>query len=149
MKASSLFRGLRLMAGTAIALASMSLIPGKALAGYTTCSADPVVTLSNGATVTMSATISTDISQVSQVSYALHAPTGTSVVSVSYDAYGSKEALHFYADQVAGRYSISTNVQITSGGSVPVTATSSITNLGTKSASGQSVQTIWITFGGE
>ena len=65
------------------------------------------------------------------------------------NAYGSKEALHFYADQVAGRYSISTNVQITSGGSVPVTATSSITNLGTKSASGQSVQTIWITFGGE
>jgi len=76
------------------------------------CMSDPVVLLSNGMTVDMSAAINDVATDVVQVAYTLHAPVGTFVVGwqVSDGPLGPKETLQFYADNVPNTYNTTTVV---------------------------------------
>lgn len=94
-----------------------------ALAGWLNCRSDPVVVLSNGVTMDISADISTWPWRVQRVDYILHAPEGVELVA----AVGtptwltSQETFTFYADQAAGEYHIETIVH-TNQGNASVTA---------------------------
>jgi len=64
-------------------LASLLSAPHHAHAAAA-CRADPIVTLSNGLVVHLSATVYDAPSDITGVAYTMHAPVGTSVVSVVY-----------------------------------------------------------------
>lgn len=87
-----------------------------ASAQLASCRTDPVVTLSNGYTVTLWANISTDISHVTSVNYTLHVPRGVSIKTISYDANGSVETVQLVADQSGSHYSDVTTVNTTTTG---------------------------------
>jgi hypothetical protein len=97
------------------------LLAGGAHAQLSTCRTDPIVTLSNGVSITMWATMQTDISNVKSVTYVLHVPAGVTLKSVSYDTNGSLEHLSLVADQTGTHYADQTSVTLTSG-SVSMTA---------------------------
>lgn len=138
----------RLVLGGALLLTGLLAGPlsaHHAFAAYTVCYTDPVVQLSNGETVTLQATIYADPSQVTAVDYYLHAPHDTSVVAVSYDAYGNLENLHFYADRNQNKYAVDTVVTTSSYARVVSSAT--IAGMGpTRTASGAAGQDLWISF---
>src|SRR5947207_893660 len=91
----------RLMGATllAVGLAAGLSAPLSALAGFTPCRTDPVVTLSNGVAITLSATVYDAPSDIQNIAYVIHAPAGTTVTSVDYlgDPYASLESVQFYA----------------------------------------------------
>ncbi len=72
------------------------------------CGGDPVVTLSDGTVVDLSATADVDGSAVRQITYTLHAPAGTSVIAVA--SLGVKEVLRFEPDNVPNTYDSVTRV---------------------------------------
>ena len=124
--------------------------PRAAHAQWGYCESDPVVSLSDGAQVDMSADISTDLSNVQHVTYTLHVPAGDSVVSIvnTDGLMGIYESVQVIADEPAATYQSVTTVRV-SGGQVPVTAKTAVTSLptlGTLSASGLSGNALTITF---
>jgi hypothetical protein len=96
------------------------------------CRSDPKVSLSNGGLVTLTATSSLSISQVSSITYELHIPAGQTVTNVAYTggAYAGKEKLTWFADDAAGTYNSMTTLSASSG-SASVTANITV-NLGQK-----------------
>jgi hypothetical protein len=76
------------------------------------CRSDPVLVLSNLADLDLQAGISDNLSDVGSVSYVVHAPAGTSVISVlNLDPLlGVHGTLKFYADNPAGVYDLYTTV---------------------------------------
>jgi hypothetical protein len=94
------------------------------------CRSDPYIVLSNLAQVDMSADISDDLSDVQSVVYVLHAPAGTSPVTIvaSDGLMGIKEKFKFFADDPANTYDTYTTVY-TGATPVAVTAESSVTSL--------------------
>jgi hypothetical protein len=100
--------------------------PG-AQAAASVCRTDPIVWLSDGHKVTLSANIGTELSKVRHVIYTLHAPVGLTVTSIVHTAggLGTKEVFYFYADQPAQRYTATTLVR--TGGSAAVTANTAVT----------------------
>lgn len=132
------------------ALAAMMFRPGDAFAGVTVCDTDPVVTLSNGQTITLWDAVSTDPTNIVGVTYTLHIPTNLRVVSVSYDQYAALESFTWVADQNGNRFEddtvVTTNPVV---GLVPVTAWASLPQgNNTWSSSGSSGQTLTITWKG-
>ncbi len=101
------------------------------------CGSDPVVTLSDGTVVDLSATIADASSDVQQVAYTLHAPAGTSVVSVvnTDGAIGLKEVFRFYADAPALTYTTTTAVSTATSG-IAVSAATRVVPFAGLSASG-------------
>ena len=129
-------------------LAGTVFVPS-ARADLVGCRSDPVVILSNGVTVDLTATINDTEADVQQVAYALHAPMGTSIVSVLYTsgALGPKEVLQFFADSTAGVYRSLTQVRTGSHG-VAVAAQTIAVPLGglpaRGAATGQDQQALWV-----
>jgi hypothetical protein len=117
-----------------------------ALAAYTVCSSDPVVTLSNGHQLTLQAVIGTDISNVTAVNYRLHIPVDLRVTDVQYDQFGSLEHLTWVADESGSAFEDDTTVLATSAASgTSVTAWASFPNGdNTYSVNGQVNQTLTI-----
>ena len=120
------------------------------------CQSDPVVTLSNGDVLDLSAVVDDSTDDVQQVSYTLHAPVGTSVTSeVDTSALGPKDTFQFYADEPAGTYRAGTKVT-TLTPQISVAATTDLVSLlslngkvlSTASTSGQSPQTLWMNVSG-
>jgi len=113
------------------------------------CRSDLVAILSNGVTVDLTATINDTAADVQQVAYTLHAPMGTSIVSVLYTSgvLGPKEVLRFFADSTAGVYRSLTQVRTGSHG-VAVTAQTITVPLGglpaRGAATGQDQQALWV-----
>ncbi len=100
-----------------------------AQAALTSCNSDPMVRLSTGVTVTMSATIRTAMSNIIDVSYTLHVPAGASVVSIAYpDQFGPlKDTATIVADNPSNTYTSTTVVYLNSGvAPVSYTATTSV-----------------------
>ena len=91
-----------------------------------TCGSDPVVVLSNGVTIDLNSAISDTESDVQQVAYTLHAPSGTSVISVIYTSglIGPKEVLRFFADNLPDTYDTTTKVSTYTTHIAVTTATS-------------------------
>ncbi len=87
-------------------------------------SCDPIVTLSTGRIVQMTANVAvSSASTIGTINWTLHAPTNASVVSVVYnDGVSSHENFRFFADQAAGSYTATVVVNLVSG-SASVTST--------------------------
>jgi hypothetical protein len=103
------------------ALFVLPLGPAAAHAQIGACRTDPTVTLSNGVSVTMWATMQTDISTVQSVTYVLHVPKGVTMTGITYDSSGSLEHVSIVADQTGTQYEDVTTTTLTSG-SVSMTA---------------------------
>ncbi len=122
------------------------LTPHPALAHFTSCTSDPVVTLSNGAQLDLTANISDSASDVQSITYTVHAPAGTSMVSVA--SLGPADHVTFYADDAANAYDTYTTVY-TGQSSVAVTAKTTVVSvlgvtLGSQSTSGTSGQSLHV-----
>ena len=104
------------------------------------CRSDPVVLLSDGTLVDVSADIDTLLLNVTEVHYTLHIPQGLSpILVIRTKAWlTSTETFSFYADQAAHQYSSSTIVQ-TRSGNTDVTA-DMLVNLGYGQANGMTGQ---------
>ncbi len=92
-------------------------------AALRTCRTDPIVSLSDGHKVSLSATIATDAANVNMIHYTLHVPRGVTVTNVVFtSAFASKEMIMVWFDQPAGTYETETVVH-TNQGVVDVSAT--------------------------
>ncbi len=111
-------RSFRAVAGAGILLSAAIAAPlgARHAHAYGACRTDPIVVLSNGTVLDLSATIGLDVSQVSditQISYTLHAPAGTvvaRVVSTDGDV-NYKEQFTLRTDSPAGVYGVQVQVQ--------------------------------------
>ncbi|MBI5029132.1 MAG: hypothetical protein HZB51_01295 [Chloroflexi bacterium] len=127
--------------GAAILLVAFIMMAflSSADAALMSCRADPIVFLSDGSKVTITAEIATSASNVQKVQYALHAPSGTQVVRVIYTAggLGKRETFTLYDDSLPGTY-VSDTVVTTRNGKVPVKVTTSLGGLNLGVATGYS-----------
>lgn len=91
------------------------------------CRTDPIVFLSNGDVVDLTATIGDDRADIAGISYTLHAPAGTSVTRIVYTSgkLGHKETVSFIADNAPATYDADTFVD-TTGTGISVTTTMSV-----------------------
>ncbi len=85
------------LAAALVASAPRAVTPAHAAVG---CRSDPIVVLSNGVVLDLSATLDADVSQVQEIHYKLHGPHGLSVVrAISTDgAVRYKEHFEFKDD---------------------------------------------------
>lgn len=103
------------------------------------CRTDPLVFLSDGTRVKMTAEIGTAAQNVQGIVYTLHAPVGTSVVRIVYTGPQVPENVVFYADRPAGTYDTDTIVSVSGNSSqspIGVTATTVVNNHSRGSATG-------------
>lgn len=100
----------------------MGTIP--ASAGYVSCQTDPIVQLSNGTTIQLTATVFDAASDIQSVNYVLHVPAGVTVTDVSYggDPLASLENLQVVPDNQNNNYNAFTTVT-TGASTVGVVAT--------------------------
>jgi hypothetical protein len=128
------------MAGGSFLLAGCLLVTGAAgvHAQLATCRSDPLLTLSNGAQVTLYEDIYDAASDVTGVTYQLHVPVGVMVRSITYSgAISSKlQTITVTADENAGDYDAYT-VVYTKTANISVTAYMSGTSNGTTTVSCQ------------
>ena len=113
-------------------ISTLSLtLPNKAHA-MLLCRSDPVVVLSNGMTLDLSAIISTLPSQVTEVHYELHVPVGVSLVAAVQTPtwLTSQETFTLYADQPSRQYETVTTVHTTVGNASVTAETSLVSPLG-------------------
>jgi hypothetical protein len=144
--------GLLAAAALQIGLVLGPLLSHDAAAQFAPCRSDPVVSLTNGAQIDLSATISDSTSDVKKVVYVVHAPAGTKLLSVvdTSGLLGLTETVQLYADDATNTFDTYTTVYTGRSG-VAVTATTTVVSalnltLGSGSASGQSGQTLHIHF---
>lgn len=131
-----------------LALAVLPVAPYSAHAQLAACRSDPVLTLSNLAQLDLQAGISDNLSDVKNVAYVVHAPAGTSLLSVvNLDPLlGVPGTLKFYADNPSGVYDLYTTVYTGKSG-IAVTADEVVVSplgvaLAAPSVSGLSGQTL-------
>ena len=92
------------------AAAHASQSPSPKVIGH--CRTDPVVLLSDGTRLTVTATIADTARDVRAVAYAIHVPAGTSLARLSFPSDGLKvrETVHVYADNQPATYGVATIV---------------------------------------
>jgi len=103
------------------------------------CRTDPIVFLSDGTKVKMTAEIGTAAENIQGIVYTLHAPQGTSVVRIVYPGQQVPETVVFYADRSANTYDTDTIVSVAGNSSqrpIGVTATTVVNNHSRGSATG-------------
>jgi hypothetical protein len=143
--------GQALLGGTLLAGALLAApLAGTARASLTYCTSDPVITLSNGAVLDLDATIADSTADVQQVTYVVHAPAGTRMLTLvkTGGLMGLKETVQFSATDPANTYDTTTTVSTGQKG-VAVTASTKVVSalgvtLGFKSISGLSGQTLLV-----
>jgi hypothetical protein len=132
-------RRLWLAASLSLTLVVGALMPRSAAAYVGGCRTDPILYLSNGAQVTITSTIGDDPSDIRQVLYVVHAPAGTTLLSVA-DPTGTlnaSEVVAFSADNAPDTYDTGTMVTtFIPGRTVSTTTSVSSPALGPASASG-------------
>ena len=108
-------RGLARAGLLGLGLLALLIIPMDAWALHSVCRADPIVVLTNGTQIRMTASVQSDASLVQRITYVLHAPVGSVVHHIVYTggALGSKETVQFYADKAGRRFTTETTVQMT------------------------------------
>ena len=89
-----------------LALALLLVIPTIAQAKMIFCRSDPVVVLSNGTVLDLSADLTTLLFNVEEVHYELHIPVGVKPILVIHTPawLTSQETFSYYADQAPGHY---------------------------------------------
>lgn len=118
-----------------------------AVASLISCRSDPLVILSNGTVLDISADIDTLLTNVEEVHYTLHIPTGLSVVAAlsTPNWPTTVETFTVYADQSAGKYSTTTTVETTTSNTA-VTA-NFLVNLTYRTTSGFNGQALTVSIG--
>ncbi len=114
------------------------------------CRTDPVIVMSDGTGLDITATINTTVSNVASVAYTVDTPRGLSVEQVAYTggSLSKKEKLIVYADQNPGVYITTTYVTTSSTATMTTTSTLvqvSSTVITSKSISGHTAQNLTIT----
>jgi hypothetical protein len=117
--------GAAVLGASVLASASPAPVAQASLGG---CGSDPVVLLSNGVTLDLNTSIDDTASDVQQVVYTLHVPSGTSVTSVTYTSglLGPKELLRFFADNLPDTYDTATTVNTATNGIAVTTTTTAV-----------------------
>jgi hypothetical protein len=79
------------------------------------CRSDPIIILSDGTILDVTAEIGTDVSNVSEIHYAVHGPHNTKVLSISIPTLGytGKETFTYYDDTAPKQYITEVLVQTT------------------------------------
>ena len=92
-----------------LALAILLVIPTIAQAKMIFCRSDPIVVLSNGTILDLSADLTTLLFNVKEVHYELHIPVGVKPILVIHTPawLTSQETFTYYADQAPGHYAAS------------------------------------------
>ena len=117
----------------------MAALPTQqASAALTSCRTDPIFQLSNGDKLTVILNISTDATNVRNVTYVLHVPAGVTVTKVVYTAggLGTKEVYKVYQDSTAKTYKTDILLTVQNTGSVAMSATAKLNTTYTGFASG-------------
>ena len=119
----------------------------QASAALVHCRTDPIFKLSNGDVTNVTLDISTDATNVRNVTYSLHVPAGVTVTQVTYTAggMGTKEMYKVYQDSPAKTYTADVVVTTQNTGSIPVIATVRLNSTNAKSVSGTSGQHLVVT----
>lgn len=117
----------RLLILMGLLLVVVSLYAQSASAALRACRADPIVWLSNGESVQMTAQIATDANDVRRITYTLHVPEGIEVERIIYTggALSSKEEVVFVADMPPHHYRTDT-VVTAHGRGIDVTAVTAV-----------------------
>lgn len=140
-------QGRLILGGIALAGALLTgpLAPQKAGAAISICRRDPIVRLSDGTAVTLTAVIRDDPADISKITYTLHAPAGVSVSGVVYTGgpLNQVESLNVVADNAPNTYDSDTLVSTGNSG-IAVTATTTVANVGSASTSGYDDQTLHV-----
>jgi hypothetical protein len=129
----------------ALVITCLGLSALPASAAVSGCRADPIVWLSNGTKLTMTASIAADPSQVQMITYTLHAPRGLTVKQIVYTGgvLQAKERVVMLFDRASG-YVIETRVDM--GKTVAsVTATAAV-GYTTRALSGSSASALVFQF---
>jgi hypothetical protein len=102
-----------------LVLALVLVIPSIAQAKLIFCRSDPVVVLSNGTVLDLSADVSTLLFNVREVHYELHIPAGVKPILVIHTPawLTSQETFSFIADQQPGHYTATALARTHTGGS--------------------------------
>jgi hypothetical protein len=122
-----------------IIIAVVAAMPNlQASAALIKCRTDPIFMLSNGDKLTVTLDISTDATNVRNVTYLIHVPAGVTVQRVTYTSggLGTKETYKVYQDSPAKTYTTDSLITTQNTGSVAVIATTTLNGTYTKSASG-------------
>ena len=114
-------------------------------AALRTCRTDPIVFLSDGHKVSLSATMATDAANVRLIKYNLHVPSGARVTKVVFTGgdFSRKEMVMVWFDQLQGAY-MSETVVHTNQGIVDVSATTMLLVGVADTVSGRSGDTLKI-----
>lgn len=130
MSLHKLFKHLGLAIAIIITLLLTAPTNEKALAALIQCRSDPVVLLSDGTIVDVSADIGTMLYNVTEIDYTLHIPAGLTVVAVvsTPNWPTTIERFQIYADNPPGRFD-STTVVHTGPSNVSVKANMIVTQL--------------------
>ena len=120
------------------------------------CRADPVIYLSDGTALDVSADIGTDVSNITSIAYFVHVPPGLHMLlylATPTIGFQGKEVFTLYNDAPAGQYKTDTYVRTVNKG-VGVTSQTTLVGLylfnlslsiQSEPASGYSGQHIWMT----
>jgi len=111
------------------------------------CRTDPVFVLSNGDVISIIVDIGTDASNIKNISYLLHVPSGVTVKRVAYTAVnlGIYEKYQVSQDSPARTYTVDTIVTLTNLSSVDVIVSGRLNSGVTKSVSGFTGKHLFIT----
>jgi hypothetical protein len=106
-----------------ILLIASSTLPVAAMLAK--CRTDPIFVLSNGDILKVTLDISTDATNVRNLTYIVHVPAGVTVKNVAYTAggLGFREIYKVYQDSPAKTYTTDTMVTTQKAGSIAVVAT--------------------------
>ena len=112
-----------------------------AMAMFSACRGDPIVTLSDGSKIVITLDIATDKSNVQSVVYVVHAPPGTSVKKVKYTVeIGDEETFVLFADSAPKHYTADAYVVTKDHVDVVMTNTSSLDKVASGATSGYTRQ---------
>lgn len=118
-------------------------------ARYASCSSDPIVYFSDGSTLTIDVDIGTDVANVKQVSYSIHAPKNVTllyVVHTPFPGFLGKEKFHFHNDAKPGQYRTEIKVNTTvKDVSIVATSTVGARTWTVSGLSGKTLTTSWST----
>jgi hypothetical protein len=127
MSANSSSGAMRRAVSGLIVLIGMVVSAGGALpaqASHSACRTDPIVILSDGHRLNLTAVVNIDSSGVQQVNYTLHIPSGVGLTRIIYTqgVPGLRESFAYSADQAARHYGTTTTIR-TPGGTYTAGAT--------------------------
>ena len=129
------------LAAFCAAFTALLATPNGAYAGFGSCRADPIVTLSDGTRITLIAEIGTDVSNVQEVRYVVHGPRGTRVTNIEFpEPFPAPEIVEFEDNAPRGTIWSATRVRAR-GGRADVTVYMDVDGAST-SATGRTNQAI-------